>query len=114
MTGVELAGIIAAFIAAGFAYLSSRAANQASIINAKTNAEAAKEQTRTDLETEAYIRARQYDLATIARKDAEIQELRAEREEFKREIAKLKQRVAVLETEHQHCEIKEVGSDHEE
>jgi FtsZ-binding cell division protein ZapB len=63
--------IIVAVIAAGSAYASQRAAARATTINTSTTS-------RVDMEKEAYERARKFDIETIARQDAEIEELRAD------------------------------------
>lgn len=66
-----IASIIVAGVAAASAYASQRAAAKASRDNTNTSS-------RTDMEKEAYDRARRYDTDTIGRQDGELDELRAE------------------------------------
>lgn len=57
-------------IAALGAWAASRASSKASVVNNQTSS-------RTEMEKEAYDRARKFDTETIARQDAEIEEVRS-------------------------------------
>lgn len=79
------ATVLVATIAALSAWAAQRAAARASVLNtSNTN--------RTDMEKEAYERARAFDTGTIARQDAEIAELRAAVAELRDEIRRLGKR----------------------
>lgn len=69
MEAAVIASILVSLIAAVSGYASQRAAAKASNQNASTSS-------RTEMEKEAYERARSFDTATIARQDAELIELR--------------------------------------
>lgn len=79
MDPVNIASVLVALIAALAAYASQRAAAKASTTNS-----------RTDMEREAYERARKFDTDTIERQDAEIAELRAEIQQLRAEIDQLR------------------------
>lgn len=88
MSGSEWAAIIVGLISVVAAIFSGRAARSA----AKFNSDASITNSRTQAETEAYIRARNMDLKTIEQQDKEIEEIRVNNEE-------LRKRVRVLITE---------------
>ena len=71
---------LVAIIATGSAYASQRAAARASTMNTITTS-------RVDMEKEAYDRARKFDIETIERQDAEIEELRRDNVELHEKIA---------------------------
>jgi hypothetical protein len=89
MDGGDYASIIAGIIAALSAWAVSRSAGkanrlakeleaQASVESERIRKEAATETTRSQAETEAYERARSFDIATIERQTAEILQVRAD------------------------------------
>lgn len=89
MDGGDYASIIAGIIAALSAWAVSRSAgkanklakeleSQAQVEAERVKAEGAKETTRSQAETEAYERARSFDIATIERQTAEILQVRAD------------------------------------
>lgn len=89
MDGGDYASIIAGIIAALSAWAVSRSAgkanklakeleSQAQVESERVKAEGAKETTRSQAETEAYERARAFDIATIERQTAEILQVRAD------------------------------------
>lgn len=65
----SIASILVAFIAAAFAYASSRSATKSSKMHDASNF-------RLEMEKDAYERARALDTETIARQSAEIKDLR--------------------------------------
>lgn len=95
-------GVSVAIIGALSGWLTNRASVKSEIRNTDAN-------NRAKMEDEAYQRAREMDTETIARKDAELAELRAERAQLKEEINLLKERVAALELEHHNCDTKGDG-----
>lgn len=89
MDGGDYASIIAGIIAALSAWAVSRSAGkanklakeletQAQVEAERIKAEGTKETTRSQAETEAYERARAFDIATIERQTAEILQVRAD------------------------------------
>lgn len=89
MDGGDYASIIAGIIAALSAWAVSRSAGkanrlakeletQAAVESERIRKEAATETTRSQAETEAYERARSFDIATIERQTAEILQVRAD------------------------------------
>jgi predicted RNase H-like nuclease (RuvC/YqgF family) len=89
MDGGDYASIIAGIIAALSAWAVSRSAGkanklakeletQAQVESERVKAEGVKETTRSQAETEAYERARAFDIATIERQTAEILQVRAD------------------------------------
>lgn len=80
---INIGGIVVAFIAAGGAWASQRAAAKANTFNAGMTA-------RLEAEKEAYNRARQFDIETINRQHADIVDLREQ-------LSQARERIAVLE-----------------
>ena len=78
-TVTALASIVVAGIAASSAYASQRSAARATTVNTDKT-------TRSDMEKEAYERARAFDTETIRRQDTEIGELRQENEDLRSEM----------------------------
>jgi predicted RNase H-like nuclease (RuvC/YqgF family) len=76
------ASIIVGIISGSSAYASQRAAARASTKNVDTTS-------RTEMEREAYERARNYDTSTIQRLTEEIKELRQENKELRDEVLRL-------------------------
>jgi FtsZ-binding cell division protein ZapB len=116
MDAASIITIAVAVIAAGSAYASQRAAARASVMNTSTTS-------RVDMEKEAYERARAFDTETIARQDAEIEELRADNRDLHEKVAvaraearaarsdaraaqaensRLRERIAILENHNPH------------
>lgn len=95
---------IPSVIAAFGAWAASKASQKAAITNSQTTS-------RTEMEKEAYDRARKYDTDTIARQDAEIAEVREqnaflnkdikilnrENQDLREEVAMLRRRLVRLE-----------------
>ncbi len=94
MTGllVPIASVIVAIIAAASAIAAQRAAAKASVTNTQVSS-------RTDMEKEAYERARRMDVETIERQDEELKEARAKIEKLEAEVADLKKRLSSVEHE---------------
>lgn len=80
MDPASIASVIVALIAAAVAIASQRSASQASRKNTQAT-------TRVDMEKEAYIRARAFDVDTIEHQDKEIKDLR---DDIKRQAEELK------------------------
>lgn len=95
----DLVTLAVAAIAALSAYASQRAAAKASTLNTTTT-------TRVDMEKEAYDRARKFDIETIERQDAEIDELRQDNKELheKIDVARAEARSARAEAREAHAE----------
>jgi cell division protein FtsB len=87
------AGIVIAAIGVIAAWLSGRAARNA----AKASADATMANVRTTAETEAYLRARSMDVATIDRQDKELTALRARVRTLEDENDALRRRMSELE-----------------
>lgn len=85
MTATNWAAIIVALISVVAAIFSGRAAKSA----AKFNSNASVMNSRTQAETEAYIRARNMDLKTIEQQDKEIEEIRVNNEELRKKVRTL-------------------------
>jgi predicted RNase H-like nuclease (RuvC/YqgF family) len=85
MTGADWAAIIVGVISVAAAIFSGRAARSA----AKFNSDASIMNSRTQAETEAYIRARNMDLKTIEQQDKEIEEIRINNEELRAKVRAL-------------------------
>lgn len=85
-----LGAIIVAVITGLSAYASQKAISKASTITAITSS-------RTDMEREAYIRARDYDTETIKRLDDDLDQLREENEELQIKIRALISHIIKLE-----------------
>lgn len=77
------ASIIVVIISGLSAYASQRAASRATRLNTDAT-------NRTDMEKEAYERARKFDVETITRQDTNIDELREEIKVLRKEIDELK------------------------
>lgn len=90
MGWVDFGAIIVALVAAFGAWAAQRSAANASRANTRVSG-------RLDAEKEAYERARVFDLETIDRQNAEIEKLRQENLELKKELAAVKARLATLE-----------------
>lgn len=104
MDPINVASIFVSLIAAVAAYASQRAAAKASTKNVEATS-------RVDMEKEAYDRARKFDTETIARQDAEIDEirevnkklrtdnekLRLDNDQLREEVKSLRRRIAKLE-----------------
>lgn len=95
----SLQALFVALVSALGAYSAARAANKASVRNTDSN-------NRVEMEKEAYERARKLDTDTIARQDAEMEELRVENKRLREdnralheEILTLKDRLTKLEEE---------------
>lgn len=99
---IEIGALVVSGIAALSAWAAQKAATKAAVINNTTNAEVEREATRSDMEKEAYIRARAFDLETIRIKNEEIAALKEERETLKSKVAELEGRVDDLERELHH------------
>lgn len=85
MGGSDWAAIIVGIITVVAAIFSGRAARSA----AKFNSDASVMNSRTQAETEAYIRARNMDLKTIEQQDKEIEEIRVNNEELRKKVRTL-------------------------
>lgn len=99
MDPINVASIVVAIITSAAAWASQRSASKAATSNST-------ETSRVDMEKEAYERARSYDTETIRRQDAEIDELRLEKEALRDdkknlyvEIRGLRERILRLETD---------------
>lgn len=99
MGAVEVGSVVVALIAAFGAWAAQRAAAKASTINTAVSG-------RLEAERGAYERARDFDIQTIERQQAEIAELRAKEielratnERLNEEIRKIAGRVLLLERE---------------
>lgn len=117
MDPINIASIIVAAIAALAAWASQRSASKAITTNANVAA-------RVELEKEAYVRARAFDVETIRRQDVELAELRKENKELDNKIYQLKERIILLENKAPfdltrlenllHARIKEPTADQEQ
>jgi TolA-binding protein len=100
----SIAAIIVSLVAATGGILSQRAASKAAKVNAETGG-------RLKMEDEAYERARNMDVATITRQDAEIAELRIQNNELRKQNEQLlvveQQNVALNE------DVKRVAKDND-
>ena len=85
-----IGGIIVALIAGLAGFASQKAISKATMINASVNS-------RAELEKEAYLRARSYDVDTIKRQDDDLDELRKENEELQIKIRALITHIIQLE-----------------
>lgn len=99
MDAATIGSVAIAVIAAVASIAAQRQAAKASTTNAAATSRAA-------METDAYIRARKYDMETIERQDEELEELRAENRtlkndkmELEREARHLRRRVYRLEND---------------
>lgn len=90
MDASNAASIVVAIVAALAAWAAQRSAAKASMTNTNTTS-------RTDMEKEAYDRARAFDTETIKRQDEEIKELRSDNERLHREVKALRLRISRLE-----------------
>lgn len=86
MDATNIASIIVAVIATGSAVASQRSSAQASKFNA-----------RAEAETEAYNRARAFDIATIERQDKELKDLREENKDLEEQLEILRWRISRIE-----------------
>lgn len=95
----DLVTLAVAAIAALSAYASQRAAARASTMNTSTTS-------RVDMEKEAYDRARKFDIETITRQDAEIEDLRRDNKDLheKVDVARAEARAARAEAREAHAE----------
>lgn len=71
----DVVTLLVAIISGLFALASQQQSSKAVKANNKATVDATNIQSRADLETEAYMRARAMDVATIQRQDQEIEEL---------------------------------------
>lgn len=85
-----IGAIIVALIAGVAGFASQKAISRATMINATVNS-------RAELEKEAYLRARNYDVETIKRQDDDLDELRQENEELQIKIRALITHIIQLE-----------------
>lgn len=85
-----IATITVAVIAALSAYASQRSAAKASTTNTSLTS-------RTDMEKDAYERARAFDTETIRRQDLELEETRKQNEELREEVRELKDQIEILQ-----------------
>lgn len=83
MDATNVASIIVAAVAALAAWASARASSKASTVRTTSD-------NRTEMEKDAYSRARAFDLETIARQDKELTELRARVQELELVVAQLR------------------------
>lgn len=90
MTPLDIGSIIVAIVAALGAWAAQRSAAKSNTFNTLVAG-------RLDAEREAYERARGFDVETIKRQDAEINELRAYNEALKNELKQVKARLRKLE-----------------
>lgn len=81
-TATAIATILSAGIAAAVGIITQRSAARASVVNAATVS-------RTDIEREAFDRAKSYYTDTIDRQATELRELEAEAEALRQRIASL-------------------------
>jgi hypothetical protein len=97
MNWTQAATILVSLVALASAYASQRAATRASVVNtASTN--------RVDMETEAYLRARAFDVETIKRQDAELEDLQVQNSDLRRQNSQLRADVRRLTTRVALCE----------
>lgn len=101
---VLLASVIVAIISALSALAAQRAASKASRVDHKAVIDAENENTRAEVEKDAYSRARAFDTATIERQEEELKQLRLDNRKLHSElnasndeISKLRQRIIKLE-----------------
>jgi flagellar biosynthesis component FlhA len=110
MDGGDYASIIAGIIAALSAWAVSRSAGkanrlakeletQAAVESERIRKEAATETTRSQAETEAYERARTFDIATIERQTAEILQVRADNVHLNADVKRVNRENQELFTE---------------
>jgi peptidoglycan hydrolase CwlO-like protein len=85
-----IASILVCLFTVGGAYATNRASTKASRINTDTTS-------RVDMEKDAYIRARAFDVSTIERQDEELAELRAKNKALEAEVKLLNARIERLE-----------------
>lgn len=90
-----IATVVSALIAGLVAYATQRSARK----TAAANTEASRQNTRADVEKEAYLRAEQINKGIIDRQDAEIDELREDQGRDREQIKSLTNRVQLLEKE---------------
>ena len=83
---IPLASIIVSAIAAWSARASSKASARASTVNATVAREASGEQSRVEMEKDAYTRARKLDVETIERLEAEVSDLRTSNEHLNNDV----------------------------
>lgn len=88
----SIVSAVVAIVASGSAFASQRAAAKASTANSRTAAE-----------EQAYIRARDMDIETIRRQDAEIDELRTENKRQQKQIRELSERLSKCERSLKDC-----------
>jgi small-conductance mechanosensitive channel len=86
LESAAIASIIVSVIAALAGYASQRAAVRATNKNAASSSRTELDKTRTEAEKEAYQRARAFDMETIQRQDAELEELRANQRTLNEDI----------------------------
>jgi predicted RNase H-like nuclease (RuvC/YqgF family) len=107
----SIVSIVVSGIAAFVAYASQRNASksQKAIADASANATVVtnKETNRTDMEKEAYERARAFDTETIARQDTEITQLRKELSDCKETCTEQEVQIRMLQLRVRHLEKKE-------
>lgn len=84
--------VLVAIISFVSAWASQRAANKASTTNVQT-------ETRVDMEREAYVRARKFDMDTITRQDGELKELRKRVSDLEQNEEKLEHEIESLKEE---------------
>lgn len=85
----QVGAIVVALIAAAAAIAAQRAAAKATLSGTIVTS-------RTNMETEAYERARRMDVETIERQDEELIEARREIADLKTEVAKLREEMAEM------------------
>lgn len=83
MDPFNVGSIIVALVAAIAAYASQRAASRASTMNTNSTS-------RVDMEKDAYIRARAFDIETIASQNRELEEQKMELRELRAENRELR------------------------
>jgi vacuolar-type H+-ATPase subunit D/Vma8 len=92
MQPIDFAAILVAAIAAFGAWAAQRAAAKANLLNSSVSG-------RLEAERDAYERARAFDIHTIARQDAELENVRRENEQLREELRTVKHRLAHLEND---------------
>lgn len=113
MDGGDFASILAAVVAAISAYAVARSASKANQITKQIESQAAieakrlemegaRESTRATVESEAYERARAFDVATIERQTAEILQVRADNVHLNADVKRVNRENEELHSDREH------------
>lgn len=94
MDAVNIATIVVALIAAAGAWASQRAASKAAVQNTVVGG-------RVNMENEAYERARAFDTETISRQNHEIDELRKESIDLRKEHEACAREISDMRAKHE-------------